>query len=191
MLVIGIWVGTLLVSRQGEGLYLGLILTWAIPFILLLWSLAYQVLIALPPLNCSVAIIIPTLYLWLVDTFALRRGTWVIESGTKLGLTVWDGLEVEEALFFLATNTLIVFGLIAFDTALAVLHAFPLAFPDVPSLPSPLLLVEALLLSTSHYEDDRVQGLQEAVDRLRAKSRSFYLASGVFQGRLRLDLMLL
>ena len=34
-------------------------------------------------------------------------------------------------------------------------------------------------------------GLQQALRRLRAKSRSFYLASGVFQGRLRVDLILL
>ena len=37
----------------------------------------------------------PTIYLWAVDTLALRRGTWVIESGTKLGLHLWDGLEIE------------------------------------------------------------------------------------------------
>lgn len=191
ILVLIIVTGALLVSKQEEGLYLGLILTWAGPFTLLLWSLAYQVIIGLPLLNCSVAIIVPTLYLWLVDTLALRRGTWVIESGTKLGWTLWDGLEIEEALFFLATNTLIVFGLIAFDTALAILHALPSEFPDVPYLPSPTLLVKALLLDTSQYQDDRVQGLKEAVDRLRAKSRSFYLASGVFQGRLRIDMMLL
>ena len=33
--------------------------------------------------------------------------------------------------------------------------------------------------------------MQQALGRLRAKSRSFYLASGVFQGRLRIDLVLL
>ena len=191
ILVLAIVIGAVLVSQRGEGLYLGLILIWAGPFIVLLWSLGYQVIIGLPPSNCSVVIAIPTLYLWLVDTFALRRGTWVIETGTKLGCFLWNGLEVEEALFFLCTNTLIVFGLIAFDTALAILHTFPSAFPEVPPLPSPILLVKALLLNTPEYQDDRVHGLREAVNRLRAKSRSFYLASGVFQGRLRIDLMLL
>ena len=31
----------------------------------------------------------------MVDTLALKRGTWVIESGTKLGIYLWDGLELE------------------------------------------------------------------------------------------------
>ena len=131
------------------------------------------------------------MYLWVVDTFALRRGTWVIESGTKYSLQVWDGLEIEEAIFFLVTNVLIVFGLIAFDNALAILQAFPSLFPLVPSLPSPRLLVHALLIPSNAYVDTRIEGLQQALVCLRAKSRSFYLASGVFQGRLRIDMILL
>ena len=94
-------------------------------------------------------------------------------------------------MFFLVTNLLIVFGLIAFDNAFAILQTFPTLFATIPTLPSPLLLVQALLLSTASYDDDRIEGLQQALGRLRAKSRSFYLASGVFQGRLRVDLVLL
>ena len=126
-----------------------------------------------------------------MDTLALKRGTWVIESGTKLGWHLWDGLEIEEAIFFLLTNVLIVLGLIAFDNAFAVLAAFPDIFPEIPTLPSPILLIRALLVPTSDYDDERIEGLQQALARLRAKSRSFYLASGVFQGRLRVDLVLL
>ncbi|KAL8740390.1 MAG: hypothetical protein Q9190_006906 [Brigantiaea leucoxantha] len=96
-----------------------------------------------------------------------------------------------EAVFFLATNTLIVFGLVAFDNALAILEAFPTLFPQVPPLPSPLLLVQALLLPTSKYEDGRIEGLRQGLARLRKKSRSFYLASAFFQGRLRIDLIML
>ena len=53
------------------------------------------------PFSSTIApIFLPTLYLWSVDTLALKRGTWVIESGTKLGWHLWDGLEIEyEALF--------------------------------------------------------------------------------------------
>ncbi|KAL9030014.1 MAG: hypothetical protein Q9196_001814 [Gyalolechia fulgens] len=133
----------------------------------------------------------PTCYLWVVDTVALRRGTWVIESGTKLGWHIWDGLDVEEAIFFLVTNALIVFGLVAFDNALAIIDTFPVLFPTAPTLPSPIQLVKALLISPAHYDDQRIIGLQEALGRLRKKSRSFYLASGCFQGRLRIDLVLL
>ena len=96
-----------------------------------------------------------------------------------------------EAVFFLLTNVLIVFGLIAFDLSMAVLQSFPLVFPTIPSFPSPLRLIQAILLPVSNYDEARIGGLQESLARLRKKSRSFYLASSVFQGRLRIDLILL
>ncbi|KAL8820811.1 MAG: hypothetical protein Q9223_001035 [Gallowayella weberi] len=191
VLVGSIFVGASMIAGNGKGLYMGLIIIWAGPFILMLWVLSYQLLINLPLSNTLFPILAPTWYLWIVDTIALRRGTWVIESGTKLGWHLWDGLEIEEAIFFLVTNTLIVFGLIAFDNALAILNTFPRNFPNVQRLPSPVQLVRALLVSPSEFEDARIVGLQEALKRLRKKSRSFYLASGCFQGRLRIDLILL
>lgn len=54
-----------------------------------------------------------------------------------------------------------------------------------------MLLVQALLTPTQAYDMDRITGLQQALDRLRLKSRSFYLASSVFEGRLRLDMIAL
>ena len=86
---------------------------------------------------------------------------------------------------------LIVLGLVAFDNGYAILQTFDCLFPKVQPLPSPLLLIRALLVPASEYDDHRIEGLQQALARLRAKSRSFYLASGVFQGRLRIDLILL
>lgn len=183
--------GFCLIWKGGEGTYLGLILAWAGPFALMLWTLSCQFMSKLPYTSTIAPIAIPTLYLWIVDTLALRRGTWAIESGTKLGVHLWDGLEVEEAIFFLATNTLIVFGLVAFDHAMAILLTFPQLYPRVPDLPSPVMLVQALLTDTSKYDCERVLGIQQAVERLRKKSRSFYLASATFSGRLRIDLILL
>jgi 15-cis-phytoene synthase/lycopene beta-cyclase len=192
-LVLGalITAGGFMIWQNGKGTYLGLILVWAGPFALLLWTLSYQFLIGLPYASTLVPIAVPTVYLWFVDTLALRRGTWTIEGGTKLGIHLWDGLEIEEAIFFLATNILIVFGLVAFDHAMAILLTFPDLFPDVPSLPSPAMLVHALLTDTSKYDLERIAGVRQAVVRLQKKSRSFYLASAVFNGRLRIDLILL
>ncbi|KAI7181380.1 Lycopene beta-cyclase [Hortaea werneckii] len=179
------------IRAEGPKTYLGLILVWASPFLFMLWSLAYQFLVRLPLTNTVLPITLPTLYLWIVDTLALKRGTWVIEKGTKTGWELWPGLEAEEAIFFFLTNCLIVFGLVAFDNAVAILNTFPIHFRKVPALPSPALLVKALLLPAGTYDDDRILGLQQSVDRLRAKSRSFYLASSTFQGRLRIDLIIL
>ncbi|MCJ1358233.1 MAG: hypothetical protein MMC33_008232 [Icmadophila ericetorum] len=188
---VGIILGWLMVIVGGEGFYLGLILVWAGPFVLLLWSLAYQFILGLPLTNTALPIALPTLYLWVVDTLALKRGTWVIESGTKLGWHLWDGLEIEEAIFFLATNVLIVFGQIAFDNALAVLYTFPHLFPTTSTLPSPVTKIRALLIPASLYDDARIKGMHSALVRLKSKSRSFYIASSVFPGRLRIDLVLL
>lgn len=96
-----------------------------------------------------------------------------------------------EAIFFLVTNVLIVFGLIAFDNALAIIYTFPKLFQSTISAPPPKMLVHALLIPTTIYDDQRLEAFRDAIVRLRRKSRSFYLASGVFQGRLRHDLILL
>lgn len=157
----------------------------------MLWTFAYQILLSLPPSKILIPIWVPTLFLWVIDTLALQRGTWSIESGTKLGIHVWPHLEIEEALFFLVTNSMIVMGSCAFDNAVAILDAFPSLFPKVPGMPPPLLMLKSLFTSTSRYDQERLDGLQNALNVLAKKSRSFYLASGVFTGRLRIDLILL
>ncbi|KAF5670054.1 phytoene synthase [Fusarium heterosporum] len=181
--------GAFSVSTGGEGMYLGLILIWACPFLLFLWTISYQFIVNLPWTNTALPIALPTLYLWVVDTFALRRGTWSITSGTKYGFVLWDGLDIEEAVFFLLTNTLIVFGLVANDNTLAILDTFPEHFPRTKGLPNLFVIIKALILPKEKYDEERISGLVSAVSLLKKKSRSFYLASGTFEGRLRIDLI--
>jgi 15-cis-phytoene synthase/lycopene beta-cyclase len=181
-------VPVLLPAGHLEGTYMKLIVGWVAPIFFMLWTFAYQLLLSLPR---SKVLMVPTLFLWIVDTLALQRGTWSIESGTKLGIHIWPHLEIEEAIFFLVTNSMIVMGSCAFDNAIAILDAFPDIFPTVPGMPPPLLMLKSLFTSTSRYDQDRLEGLQNALTVLAKKSRSFYLASGVFNGRLRIDLILL
>ncbi len=186
-----IYGGSFMLWRGGTTTYLGLILVWAGPFAIFLWTLAHRFLIRLPLTATVLPIVLSTLYLWIVDTLALQRGTWSITPGTKLGIHLWPNLEIEEAVFFLATNVMIVFGQVAFDNSLAILQAFPILFPDVPAVPSAFLLTRALVTNPSHYLGERILAIQEADLRLKSKSRSFSLASSLFQGRLRIDLVLL
>ena len=174
-----------------EGFYMTLILVWSCPVLFMLWTFAYQLLVGLPWTKTWLPIWLPTLYLWIVDTLALQRGTWAIASGTKLGYCIWPHLEIEEAVFFLITNMLVVFGSCAFDNAVAIIDAFPEQFPHPAGTPSPALMIKSLILPTSKYDEQRLRGLHIALKVLAKKSRSFYLASGVFAGRLRLDLILL
>lgn len=174
-----------------ESTYIRLIVGWVAPVFFMLWSFAYQLLLGLPRSKILIPIMVPTVFLWIVDTLALHRGTWSIESGTKLGINLWPHLDLEEALFFFVTNAMISFGSCAFDTAIAILDAFPEYYPKVSGTPSPWTMLKVLFLPTSSYNAERMQGLRNALVVLSKKSRSFYLASGVFTGRLRIDLILL
>ncbi|RKF56077.1 Bifunctional lycopene cyclase/phytoene synthase [Erysiphe neolycopersici] len=178
-------------NLSAKGKYLALILLWALPFTFFLWSLSYSFLLNLPTSSTLLPIVLPTFYLWLVDTIALKKGTWMIASGTKLNIYLWEGLEIEEAIFFLATNILVVFGLVAFDYSITIIQSFPNLFASPPELPSPILLMKALMIDSHHYDGQRIAGFQSAVERLKKKSRTFYLASATFSGRMRIDLILL
>ncbi|EFQ99083.1 phytoene synthase [Nannizzia gypsea CBS 118893] len=176
----------------GEYMYLGLILSWVSPILVMQWVLMYRFLLALPPASVWVPIALPTLYLWVVDTLALRRGTWVIESGTKVDIQLWEGLEIEEALFFLVTNVMVVFGIAAMHNAAALFEykAFisTTAMGDTPSI---YQLITLFLTSSRLYDTNVLQEMSQAVTLLKQKSQSMYLGSAMFEGQLRLDLIAL
>jgi lycopene cyclase domain-containing protein len=95
-----------------SGLYAGLILAWAAPVLAGQWLYAGPSIWAhrrafLP------GVAVPTLYLWLADAYAIRSGIWEISDLYTIGLAI-GGLPIEEALFFLVTNLLVVQGLILF-----------------------------------------------------------------------------
>ncbi|PWY83996.1 phytoene synthase [Aspergillus eucalypticola CBS 122712] len=98
------------VYHGGRYTYLGLILAWICPFMMIQWLVAYRFIVRLPLREVSLAVCIPTLFLWVVDTIALGKGTWVIESATKLDIQLWGSLDIEEAIFFAVTNIMIVLG---------------------------------------------------------------------------------
>jgi len=190
-LVVATAFGGYLIKQNGAGTYTGLILAWACPFLLITWSMTGEILLTLPWTSTLLPILAPTFYLWVVDELSLSQGIWTIEDKTKLQSHLFGQLDLEEALFFLISNILVAFGIAAFDKAVAVCDAFPNKFPQ-PSDTLPIMsLLEARVLPASQYDMKRITGIKEAVERLRKKSRSFYLASSVFPGRIRMDLTLL
>jgi lycopene cyclase domain-containing protein len=95
----------------GHWTYLALELVWAGPIILAQWLLGLDLLIRrwkvwLPGIG------LPTLYLTFADSFALGAHTWNINTALSLNVILPLGVPIEELLFFLLTNTLIVQGLI-------------------------------------------------------------------------------
>ncbi|EGX53927.1 hypothetical protein AOL_s00004g586 [Orbilia oligospora ATCC 24927] len=145
-----------------------------------------------PRKNVLIPILLPTGYLWFVDSLALKKGTWVINPEKSFGIKLWKYLDIEEALFFLMSNILITFGQLAFDHTLAVINGFPEIFNfAIPSWPSLFIMIRGLGISVRNYTPRRVSNLRDAILKLQNKSRSFSLASSVFEGRLRIDLVLL
>ncbi|RAL17586.1 Lycopene beta-cyclase [Aspergillus homomorphus CBS 101889] len=177
----------------GRATYLGWILSWVCPVLLLQWLITYPFLLALPRKLVLTCICIPTFYLWYVDTLALGKGTWALSQGTKLNIQLWQHLEVEEALFFLATNTMIVLGLIAVDHAIATAQYQIAAVPDEKNkaFPSFWALLVGYLRRDDIYDAAFITELLDAVNTLQKKSQSMYMASAVFQGQLRIDLIFL
>ena len=96
----------------GHWTYLFLILVWAGPLIVFQWVLGADLLIRRWKVLVA-GILIPTLYLTVADSFALRSGTWTISPQLSLNIFLpVIKVPIEEAVFFLVTNTLIIQALI-------------------------------------------------------------------------------
>jgi lycopene cyclase domain-containing protein len=98
-----------LVIGWRPGTYLALILIWAIPPIMLQLFFGADLLWRRRRL-VALALLSVTVYLGAADSLAIESGTWTIAPDQSLSLFI-GALPVEELVFFLATNTLIVFGM--------------------------------------------------------------------------------
>ncbi len=94
------------------GLYMGLILVWATPVLALMWIYLGPILWRLIHV-VGLAVLVPTVYLWVADIVAMAQGIWQISTRYTLGPRPL-GLPIEEATFFLVTNILVVFGTLLF-----------------------------------------------------------------------------
>lgn len=95
-----------------SGVYMGLILAWACPVLGLMWLyMGHQLWRWIHVIGLAVGV--PTLWLWIADTIAIRQGIWTISPAFTLGPAPF-GLPVEEAVFFLLTNVLCVLGVLLF-----------------------------------------------------------------------------
>jgi lycopene cyclase domain-containing protein len=99
----------------GNWNYLVLILAWAVPVILgqlwLGWP-AFRRQWKVYALGFSA----PAIYLTLMDSIAIGSGTWTISPLQSLNIFLPFGVPVEEGIFFLVTNLLLVQGLLLFTS---------------------------------------------------------------------------
>lgn len=106
-----LWGASLSMLFRGEPRqkYLGLILGWALPPIMLQIGFGGDILWRNRALVAA-SIIPATTYLGWADSQAIHAGTWAINPKNTIGVDVIPNLPFEEFLFFLLTNTLLVFG---------------------------------------------------------------------------------
>jgi len=90
--------------------YLSITLVWALPPILLQILFGADILWHHRRLVGAV-IVVPGLYLSLMDIFALADTTWSISAEQTTGLLLFGILPLEEVVFFFITNVLIAFGM--------------------------------------------------------------------------------
>jgi lycopene cyclase domain-containing protein len=103
-------VGYLLLG--GATFYAGAILLWSGPILAIQWGFGWPYLWKIRR-TVALAVAVPTCYFWAIDWYAIDTGLWVLSGSHTTGLAI-VGLPVEEALFFLLTNTFAVQGLVMY-----------------------------------------------------------------------------
>lgn len=105
-----VWLAACLMLFNGwrPGTYLGLELAWALPPIIFQLAFGADILWHYRRL-VSWGIAVPTVYLAATDMVAIGAGTWTIDPAQSTGLLIGN-LPIEEFVFFLITNILVVFG---------------------------------------------------------------------------------
>lgn len=106
-----LWILSILALVVGwdAGTYLAILFVWAIPPIALQLAFGADLLWHFRRL-VIVAILAPTFYLAFADSLAISTGTWTINPAKSLMIFL-GSLPIEEFVFFLTTNTLIVLGI--------------------------------------------------------------------------------
>jgi len=99
----------ILIVGWKPGTYLGLLMVWALPPLMLQTGFGVDILWKYRR-YIVVTVVAMTLYLAFADMLAIASGTWTIDPAQSLNLFILGKLPVEEFIFFLMTNVLVVVG---------------------------------------------------------------------------------
>ena len=109
---IGIGIVGWVLLGSASTFYMGAILLWAGPILAIQWAFGLTYLFRVRR-RAALAILVPTVYLWIADRIAIGMGIWVISEEYTTGYTLF-GLPIEEATFFLVTNVFVVQGIVLY-----------------------------------------------------------------------------
>ncbi|SNX84613.1 probable Bifunctional lycopene cyclase/phytoene synthase [Melanopsichium pennsylvanicum] len=200
-------IGLNMAVPETHSYYFGMITWWAsLPLALLLWGCIdfirnTGIWAGIVPFSLSV--LGPTLYLWCSDVYALRRGTWHINEATSLNMFPIPDLPVEEMLFFLVTNLILISACFTFDRCVAICRQT--ASADSPPLSPSYLPLDSFstytklwaafvtsdtepFATSSPWASVEPRDLEASLKVLSAASKSFNAASLLLPWDLRTDL---
>lgn len=167
------------------------ILWYACPVLALLWFGAGEYMLR-RPITVLSSIVIPSIYLCLVDVIAIGAGTWHISLRTSTGKMIVPNLPVEEFMFFTLINTVLVFGTCAIDRTLAILYLYSHRNNNIKNNDSFFSRVKQMVwlffIPDQMVNPQILHDLSTSWDILRVASKSFYTASAVFPAPIRQDL---
>ncbi len=108
-----LWLAMAAVLAWGwsPGVYLALILGWALPPVMFQIGFGLDILWRHRRL-IGLTLSTVTLYLSLADALAISSGVWTIDPAQSLQIYLGGVLPIEEFIFFLMTNVLLVFGVV-------------------------------------------------------------------------------
>lgn len=161
--------------------YLGATLAWAAPPLAFTWYGAGNYA-ARRPWPVLAAVLGPTAFLCRVDQTALRDGLWRVDRRATLDVFVADHLPLEEALFFLVSNAIVVLGVMSYDKARAVAEAHTHRFPGRFRVGWPFVRQMFRAFAAAECSVPAVVGrdVDACVRVLAAASKSFTSASYLF-----------
>ena len=108
--------GLYLITLGDQYLYLGALVAWVGPVVVIQWAVGGGYLVRAPRPWIE-ATLVPSVYLWITDRIAIGMGTWVISDQYTTGVAVL-GLPIEEMLFFALAAAMTVTGLVLFEWVL-------------------------------------------------------------------------
>lgn len=119
----------MLVTPHQSYRYLALVSFWATPVLLMQWILGFNILKKNMTSWIS-SVLVLTIYFCIADSIAIHLQIWTFPSNTISGIQIFGLLPIEEALFFLATNLMVVQGYILFTTVDFSRASFKMKFGD-------------------------------------------------------------
>lgn len=170
--------------------YMTAMIWWMAPVITYIWFVSGHY-ITQRYIPILISITVPSIYLCYIDIIALRDGVWHINEATSLEILFFNDLPLEEIIFFFMTNTLVVFGSMAFDKSKAVLDTYfndleyKRALAQTTKISDKFLLYITYLTKGSFMDEidlpiKVLDDIETCIKILDKKSKSFSISANLF-----------